>query len=172
MTRAEHVALIFVFATFACGKQRAEPRSWAVADTGAGPVVVGMSFDEANRAAGGILRMAQSLPTESCEYAWGPDSISFMIENGRLVRIDVRTPAIATSEGAKVGDAEARIEELYAGRVARMPHKYAQSSYYLAVATRETTRGTAQLIFETDGNVVTRFRGGLLPQVAYVEGCG
>ena len=172
MTRDKRVVLIVVLSAFACGRHRAAPGSWAVADTGAGPVVVGMSFDEANRAAGGILRMAQPLPTENCEYAWGPDSISFMISNGRLVRIDVRTPAFGTSAGAKVGDAEARIEKLYAGRVARLPHKYTPGSYYLAVATRETTRGIAQLIFETDGNVVTRFRGGLLPQVAYVEGCG
>jgi len=166
------LAAVVVLVASACGKQSAAPRSWAVADTGAGPVVVGMSFDEANRAAGGTLRLSQPLQPEGCAFAWGPDSLAFMIENGRLVRVDVRTPGIKTSAGAMVGDAEARIEELYAGRVTRMPHKYEQGSLYLTVASRETARGTAQLIFETDGKVVTRFRGGLLPQVAYVEGCG
>ena len=147
-----------------------------VTDTGFGPIVVGMTPLEARTAAGGRLQLPEPLRAEGCDYASVPgveglEGLSFMIENGRVVRVDVRARGIRTVEGGAVGDTEGRIQELYAGRVTVSPHKYTDG-HYLTVASRNAAGGSVQLIFETDGQVVTRFRGGLLPQVAYVEGCG
>jgi hypothetical protein len=146
---------------------------WTLADTGLGPIVVGMTPTEASAASGGSLQLPESPPTEGCAYASSPgiEGLSLMIENGRIVRIEVRTPGLKTAEGATVGDREDRIRELYAGRVTTSPHKYT-AGHYLTVTPRRGSRGTTGLIFETDGRLVTEFRGGLLPQVAYVERCG
>ena len=154
-------------------------RHWrpvTVSETGFGPIVVGMTPLEARTAAGGRLQLPERLGAEGCDYASVPgmeglEGLSFMIENGRVVRVDVRARGIRTVEGGAVGDTEARIQELYPGRVTVSPHRYTEG-HYLTVAARDAAGGSVQLIFETDGSHVTRFRGGLLPQVAYVEGCG
>lgn len=161
----------------------AEPRrapdatpTWAtgtLSDTGFGPVIVGITPLEAQAAAGGLLKLPEVLAAEGCDYASavGLEGLAFMIENGRVVRVEARAGGIRTAEGAAVGDTEARIQELYAGRVDVLPHKYTEG-HYLVITPRNGAIGPVQLIFETDGHVVTQFRSGLVPQVAYVERCG
>jgi hypothetical protein len=86
-----------------------------------------------------------------------------------VVRVEVGSGNVATVEGARIGDPEARIQQTYPGRVQVQPHKYTDG-HYLVVrpADGDTTR---LLIFETDGSRVLRFRAGQRPQVEYVEGC-
>ena len=109
---------------------------------------------------------------DACDYALprGVDSLRFMIEQGRVVRIDVQRHDIRTVAGGRVGDTEARIQQLYPGRVRVSPHKYT-TGHYLTVVPSDTLGHPYRLIFETDGAVVERFRGGALPQIEYVEGC-
>ena len=95
-----------------------------------------------------------------------------MLEGNRVVRIDVDSGAAATSEGARVGDAESRILGLYAGRVESGPHKYVSGGKYLTVRAANPADSAYRLIFETDGQKVTRYRAGQRPQVEYVEHCG
>ena len=60
----------------------------------------------------------------------------------------------------KIGDSEARIKSLYAGRVVSTPHKYATGGHYLTVTP--PGGGNNRIIFETDGKVVTDVKlGGL-----------
>lgn len=148
---------------------------WALRMDGAGPLRIGMTMDEARAALGGDLATGQAGPPDptACDYpksAAFPAGLRIMMEGGRLVRVDVDS-AIATAEGARVGDPESRIQQLYAGRVTEGPHKYVATGKYLTVrpADSDTTRA---LIFETDGGKVTRMRAGQRPQVEYVEGCG
>jgi hypothetical protein len=145
--------------------------TWVVTDSGYGPIHVGMTFAEANAATPDTLKTLQPVLGKGCEYAFGRDSVAFMMEDGRIVRIEVRAPGVTTSEGAKVGDTEDRVRQLYSDRITTTPHKYT-SGHYLFVTPREGPRGQTQLIFETDGSVVTEFRGGRVPAVAYVERCG
>jgi hypothetical protein len=92
-----------------------------------------------------------------------------MVVNGQVARVEVSNAAVATTAGARVGDTEARITALYPGRVQTTPHKYTDGRYL-------TVRGAAadsvhRLVFETDGQRVTRYRGGRMPEVEWVEGC-
>jgi len=48
--------------------------------------------------------------------------ISFMIENGRLVRIDVDHRGIPTSEGLQVGDSEVKARKVYGSRMSVTGH--------------------------------------------------
>ena len=59
---------------------------------------------------------------------------------------------------------------LYSGRVTVEPHKYTDG-HYLVVRPSAPADSAFRLIFETDGTRVTRFRSGLQPQVAWIEGC-
>jgi hypothetical protein len=185
IVRSQWCGILLVALATACGErapQAAKPTaqaatlaewvSWSVADTGLGPITIGMTPDQANAAVGGALTLPQGMAMDACAYASprGVDSLRFMIEQGRVVRIDVHRHDIRTVAGARVGDTEARIQQLYPGRVRVSPHKYT-AGHYLTVVPLDTIGHPYRLIFETDGAAVVSFRGGALPQVEYVEGC-
>ena len=93
-----------------------------------------------------------------------------MVEHDTVVRIEARDSTVATAAGARVGDREARILDLYRGHVRVEPHKYlGPAGHYLVITEPGDT--VDQIIFETDGKRVLNFRAGRLPAVAYVEGC-
>lgn len=146
--------------------------SWTVADTGLGPITVGMTPEQANAAVNGALELPRGLTPDGCDYAFprGVADVGFMIEQGTIARVDVRHPDVRTAQGAGVGDSEARIEQLYAGRLRISPHKYVHGHYY-TVLSADTIARPYRVIFETEQGVVTAIRAGRLPQVEYVEGC-
>jgi hypothetical protein len=90
-----------------------------------------------------------------------------MFAGDTLVRIESDS-AVATDDGARVGDSEAAIDSLYGAGVQRRPHKYTDGRYLIVPSPRDSA---LRLVFETDGARVTRFRAGRLPQVEWVEGC-
>jgi hypothetical protein len=150
---------------------------WALRDDGIGPLRVGMTVDEARAALGqfrGILPDPGGPPDSlACGYAMSerlPPGVRVMLEDARVVRVEVDSGYVPTAGGARIGDTEARIQQLYSGRVQVQPHKYTDG-HYLVVRPTEASDTTHLLLFETDGRVVTRFRGGQKPQVEYVEGC-
>jgi hypothetical protein len=137
---------------------------------GFGSVRIGMSLDSARQAVGEPGVIHDTLAPE-CDYVrltGLPEGVTLMIIDGRIVRIDMQAPGLATAEGARIGDSEPRIDSLYAPAVRREPHKYVDGSYLIVPSAKDTTR---QLVFETDGRVVTAFRAGMLPMVRWVEGC-
>lgn len=141
---------------------------WAVSETGTGPVEIGMTVAEASQALGVELTDVES--GDSCHYVKpqsGPSGISLMVVDGRIARVDVDDPSIVTSVGAQVGDSEERIRMLYMNQVEVTPHKYTDGHYLTVIPTNNQGR----IIFETDGEKVTRFRAGKMPEVEWVEGC-
>jgi hypothetical protein len=142
------------------------PTPWVVTSEAAGPFRIGMSADSALLVAG---KPAAATKGATCGYLDVDAPVKLMVENGAVVRFDVTDTSVATAEGARVGDPISRIEQLYAGKVRTQPHKYTNGKYLIVVSPRDTMH---QLIFETDTVRVTRYRGGVLPAVGYVEGCG
>ena len=145
--------------------------TWSVRADRVGPVTVGMTAAEARQ----VLRLPAGGATGGdCSYLDGAGRTrlhaNVMLSNDTVVRFDVLDSAMATAEGAKVGDSEDRIRQLYAGRVAEQPHKYLPGGHYLIVAAPGDTAD--RIVFETDGKVVTKYRAGRRPEVEYVEGCG
>ena len=141
---------------------------WQVTPAGIGSVKAGMTLEEANIVLHGNLVIPAKL--EECGFVRlknRPDGIMFMTEKDVIARVDITKGDIATVEGAKIGDTEARIKSLYPG-VATQPHKYTDG-HYLVVTPK--SGGPNRIIFETDGSKVTRYRSGKMPQVEYVEGC-
>jgi hypothetical protein len=144
----------------------------AVTARGIGALRAGMSTAEASRALGQSLSVTPGADSAACTYAaWrgGPAGVRVMVEGGRIVRVDIDSTGIATSDGARVGDSEARIDSLYRGQVMTTAMKY-EPGHYLTVADR--TDSAFAIVFEAVGGRVTRYRAGRRPQVEYVEGCG
>ena len=148
--------------------------AYALTESGVGPVRVGMSITDAAAATGGAIAARSGAASASCQYLeWrgGPAGVGVMAEQGTVARVDVDSGAVTTAAGARIGDDEPRVRALYGDRVTEMPHKYVAGGRYLVVSSSAADT-SLRLVFETEGGRVTRFRGGRMPQVMYVERCG
>ena len=140
---------------------------------GVGPLHAGMSRTEAEAAVGGSLAIVDDTAWKNCNYTPSdhlPPGVRAMVEDGTIARVEIDSGSVPTAEGARIGDSEARVGQLYAGRVRITPHKYTDG-HYLIVTPAAGSDTVFRLVFETDGHRVTRFRTGRLPAVEYVEGC-
>lgn len=148
-------------------------RSGTVTFSAAPPLRVGMSEAEARRALGMPASSSASSSASSgeCRYldTKGKSRVYVMLIRDTVARLDVRDSTLATEAGARIGDPEARVLELYRGRVATQPHKYVSGGRYLVVSSPADT--AQRLVFETDGKRVTSYRVGRMPEVMWVEGC-
>lgn len=145
--------------------------SWVATPRGLGALRTGATVAEAWRALGEGTSAPDSL--ESCDHVavpGAPGSVLAMIVDGHVARIEVKDDAIATDRGARVGDSEARVQQLYGERLSVQPHKYTDG-HYLVVTPEAAADSAYRLIFETDGARVLEYRVGLLPSVGWVEGC-
>jgi hypothetical protein len=152
---------------------------------GIGSVRIGMNVPEAAEAANTRLFVSYG-GNDSCYYLVAEGELkglSFMVTKDDvksrlkyvtsdvIARVDVDTPNITTVSGAKIGDTEARIKSLYPGQIEVTPHTYDQKGHYLTFVPRDKAEQKYRVIFETDGQRVTRYRAGKLPEVGYIEGC-
>ena len=140
---------------------------------GYGPLRIGMTVVNA--------AVALNSPTPSTvglDTAWAyvpianaPAGMRVMVTGGTVARIEIDSSSVATGLGARVGDSEARIRELYGSRVTLQPHKYLPNGRYLIVDPIPASDSGLKLVFETDGSRVTKYRAGRMPEVEWVEGC-
>lgn len=129
-----------------------------------------MSVAEARATLGGQLPEPKSRECDHVRPPVGPGGVLIMTVGGQVARVEVSDTTVSTSAGARVGDSEARINALYPGRVQTTPHKYIDG-HYLIVRGGPGADSIYRLVFETDGQRVTRYRGGRMPEVEWVEGC-
>lgn len=145
-----------------------------VNEDGFGQIQIGMTLDDAVNM--GLLNRNPNMNTQ-CDYVYPavgagvPENVGVMVVKGKVVRIDVDTGAVTTDDGAKIGDTEDRIKNIYGDDVKVTPHKYNEGWHYMTVLGDSASAGKA-IVFETDGRKVTRYRAGELPEVQWVEGCG
>jgi len=150
-----------------------------LAINGIGPIRVGMTVDEASRAAGvRLVKGYAGLDENFCSYfkpQGEPKGINFMVTKGRIVRIDISNERVTTIKGAKIGDTEDRIISLYPGQIQVTRHPYQRlpltNQKYLTFVPKDAADKSYRIIFETSKNRVERFRSGKIPQVEYIEGC-
>ncbi len=140
---------------------------WVVTATGAGPLLVGATEEEAAASAGPFEEPYD--PQGECHYvrpAGAPDGLIAMIFEGTVARIDVSESGAQTAEGLGVGSTAESVRQAYGARVTEEPHVYTDGQYLIIDADADR-----RIVFETDGDTVTRVRAGRMPEVMWVEGC-
>jgi hypothetical protein len=146
-----------------------------VGTNGIGPVLVGMTVAQAEKAAGRKFDTDKEGPDGLvCLYSkpQGLPGVGFMVINGKIARVDVwNNRQITTFRGAKIGDSEARIKQLYGSQIQVQQHEYRRNGHYLVFVPKDKADKNFRVVFETDGQKVTQFRSGRIPEVEYVEGC-
>jgi hypothetical protein len=147
-----------------------------VSDAGFCGVHFGMTLAEARAAFPEALESFASDPTDTdpeslnCFMVFPKDrakDLTFMLVDGKVARVDILLPGIATEDGSRVGSSQADILARYGDRAKVFPGKYDDTKRDIVV---DTMPGH-QFIFESDGSKVLNYRAGLLPPVGYIEGC-
>src|ERR1019366_3923608 len=142
---------------------------WVVREDGVGPVKVGMRLSQLNTVLHEKFSMPDNKEDQGCFYV-NPAKhahIAFMIENGRLVRIDVDGAGVATGEGIQVGDSEKRDRQVYGARLKIEPHAYTgPEGHYLTIRSGSGRYG---IRFETDKGKIETFYAGRFDAIQYIE---
>jgi hypothetical protein len=147
---------------------------------GIGPIRVGMTVDEASRAAGVKLVFVASGPDGISCSQFKPEGelkdITFMVTKGRIARVEIRdNKRITTIRGAKIGDTLDRIISLYPGQIqvikAPLTSRPEGNSKHLTFVPKDAVDKNYRIIFETTFDRVREFRSGKLPEVEFLEGC-
>lgn len=94
-----------------------------------------------------------------------------MIEGRKLVRYDVRSPAITAPGGGRVGMTLGELQVLYPERGDVGPDKYDEKAQHLRVRPAQEGGAVIDFALGADGRVGA-WRVGQTPQVDYAEGCG
>jgi hypothetical protein len=163
-------ALISAVAACSCAYGKA-----AVSGEGFGALRFGMTIAEGEQALGAELKPGNpdDVDDDACRYYYPVKAfpgLSFMTVDGVIARLDVYdSREIATNMGAKIGDNETRVLDLYKDRVKVEPHFYSGlPDHYIKVLG---AKGQTQIVFETKNGIIDNYRAGRLPEVEYVEGC-
>ena len=140
---------------------------WVVRLDGVGPVKIGMSLHQLNTVLRERFAMPENKEDKGCFYVTAKrhPQVSFLIENRRLVRIDVDKTGVPTTEGVQVGDSEEHVKHVYGSRLKVEPHHYTDGHY---LTLRNGDHG---IRFETDEAKVSTFYSGTVEAIQYVEGC-
>lgn len=152
---------------------------------GIGPVIMGMTLDEATAAVGRRVAVDQDSlisgdDTDLCGFAvvdGGPEELSFMVnrdrprDEWRIVRLDVSDDGtIATVGGIRVGSTEEDVRRVYGNAIKTEPHAYTGPQGHYMILDGDGPGGM-KLLFETDGTKVLTYRSGLEGAVDAIEGC-
>jgi hypothetical protein len=142
-----------------------------VTPAGIGPIRIGMPLAALAEALGEPITVPDDPDERACFYVYPRrfPGVGFMVDEGRLRRIDVRSEGAQTAEGIRVGDPVSKVEAAFGSRLKDEPHHYTgPEDRYLTVTFEE---GTLALRFETHAGRIVVFYAGSFQQVQYVEGC-
>jgi len=143
---------------------------WVVREDGIGPVKVGLTLPQLNAVLDEKFSMPRNKDDQACFYVHSGRHahIAFMIEDGRLSRVDVDSPGIPTTEGIQVGDSEKQARLLNGSKLKVEAHHYIPYGHYLTLRSGDGNYG---IRFETEKGKIQRFYAGRFEAVQYVEGC-
>jgi len=161
--------LLVVIALLSMSMVQAD-EEWVIREDGVGPVKIGMTLPELNTVLQQRFSMPKDKDEQACFYVKPTKHphIAFMIEDGRLSRVDVDGPGILTTEGIQVGESEEHARRVYGVKLKVEPHHYIDDGHYLTVRSKDGRYG---IRFETEKGKIQRFYAGRFEAVQYVEGC-
>ena len=137
-----------------------------VSTVGFDDITFGMTVAEAEAETGVCLRPDRPV-NQDCYHVVpdpGPEGISFLVTEGTIERVDVFGGSVTTRSGIGLGSTEAEVNEQFGSSLEVRPHPQGGGSEMVLVPTDEAD-AVFRVVFETNGEVVTRFRSGRLPQV-------
>jgi len=145
---------------------------------GMGPIRIGMTVEQAAKAAGFELT-GELEPdiSESCYHVLPPEDqagflgVGFMVENDKIVRVEVGRSAVTTRSGARVGMTETELRAMFPGQIENAPDAVVDGRALQFVPTDEADANYRVIFVLDQQETITQLRAGVLPAVGYGEGC-
>jgi hypothetical protein len=111
-----------------------------------------------------------------------PESMFFMVYEGRIARVDVdgydysndqpMNHGFKTPEGIGIGSTPEEVVAAYGSRAIVGPSKYgAETDVTIEVVNEDAAGNGTGVVFETSEGAISSWRAGLAEQVYWVEGC-
>lgn len=157
---------------------------------GLGPVRIGMTVSQAEKALGAKFKPLDTSDGFSAESCWqtrrldDPDpAVTYMVWYGKIVSIAIHlynkeenwktVPPFATAEGVRIGTDDAQVREAYGNSLSVRPHPQANDDkddtmLVMIALTKNKRNGLA---FETANKKVFKFRAGIPKAITLTEGC-
>lgn len=143
---------------------------------GLGPVRIGMSVVQAQRALHAQLTFDKQDAQSGCTYATRTDGggrgVFYMLVDSKIARIDVtpdQNAHIRSVKGIGIGTAESQVLAAFGERVKIEPNpSLGEPAHYLTIVDADGKYG---LLFETEDGRVTKLRGGEKAAIGSSEGC-
>jgi hypothetical protein len=106
-------------------------------------------------------------PDDESAYA----GVSFMVENDRIVRIEVSDGSpVTTRSGAGIGISQSSLEAMFPGQIEAAPD-FVVDGTAVQFVPADDADAQYRVVFVLEDGVVSQFRAGVLPAVGYGEGC-
>ena len=155
---------------------------------GLGPVKIGMTQRQAEKALGARLKHAfkpDRIREKVCWYAIRADRIDqmvyYVIWDGKIASIEVTdsepgglkrfVPRIVTDKGIHIGDTDAKVKEAYGPDVKVRVESQADNEDEGSVITALTADKSRGFVFVTGSRKIVNFRAGLPDAIQLMEGC-
>ena len=138
----------------------------SVSTVGFDDITFGMTLAEAAEATGVCLEPERPADRDCFVVVPvpGPDGISFVVTEGTIERVDVFGGDVTTRSGLGIGSTEVEVIDQLGVGLQVTPHPQGGGNELVFIPTDEAD-ADFRVVFETDGERVTRFRSGRTPQV-------
>jgi hypothetical protein len=97
--------------------------------------------------------------------------LSLTFRDSRLVRLDIDTPDWQTQSGARVRMPESKFLPLYPRRLRPEPHPFDSTGRYYFLDARDPLYKGLAILFESDGERITKMRAGQAQFLYPTEAC-
>jgi len=144
----------------------------SVSTVGYDEITFGMTVAAAEEASG-VCLAADRPESQDCYFVVpvpGPSGLAFLVTEGTIERVDVFGGDITTRSGLGIGSTQQAVIDQFGDRVSVTPHPRGRGNQLVFVPQDETD-AEFRVVFETDGEQVTRFRSGRRPQVDRPRPC-
>lgn len=144
----------------------------SVTTVGIDAVNFGMTIAQAGAAVNGEFVPVDGTNNECFRIrpAGGPLGVQLTVTQGTIERVDITTPDITTRSGAGVGMTEAGLRDLFGASLTTESSDTGGNRVIFTPSDAEDAQ--FRVIFETDGETVTSFRSGRVPQILPTNACG
>lgn len=150
---------------------------WKLHLRGFGPVTIGMTMSDVERASGMKVTSSNFVARECAIYEFKAiPNFQMMFTNWSppgeptLARIYIQNPNILTLSGIHPGSTIADVRNAYAGYLRDGHNAYTSQPEFVFIPKGKIDEAF-RIIFVTDGKVVTEISIGKLPEMDLIEGC-
>ena len=156
-----------------CASARAQGADIVLTMNSYGPIQVGMRVADVRRLLLNLghkhLPKARKAAKAGCDYYRASDHLRFMLENGKVVRIETSERNVVTPSGIRIGTTLERVRTAFGSRIEDMQQKYSENA---GDRTIVLVSGDHKFAIRVEGNrTVSELFAGAEGYIRYAEGC-